>query len=514
MSMLTLDHQESTAEIAAHADAALRAVRVVLGVLSCFVLGAYRPLTGTQSLGSLAITITIIIMSVIALNWMGKRASGHSAWPAITQALDVSAVVLLALVLDEPLGMQSWILLVIPVVSAAVRHGAAATVLSWVGGCAGYLLAGLSGAVQSSNETTLLARIPGTLLAVAIAVGLLAKWMREGWEIQNELTATVMGRERRLAVIEKTGHALKNLPTQEALEMCANQMLALGFDAATVEFVDTPKQPFAVGRGDLIARNPTPGQIPPSAPAVTVWMEHDIVRVHSVSVYEPQARVVVTAWSERAIDSDHAQAVATLVAHTSAAIETETLLGQLRHASSHDTLTGLANRRSLDEQLRRLSGEAGHVSVAFIDLDDFKQINDVHGHQRGDDVLVTIARRLEAAVGSRGLVSRYGGDEFVILFPDTDHDRATAIGDELLRAVANPIALGPLNLAAGLSIGLACCRTPVSAATVVAAADSAVYQAKAAGKGTVAVVDMDAPAPTVVPTTTLGAAARETTPAP
>ena len=120
------------------------------------------------------------------------------------------------------------ILLIIPVVGAAVQFGAAATLMSWAGSCIFYLSAVYLGLVDSADNSTIAARLPGTLLAVSIVVGMLARWMREGWEIQNELTATVATRERRLAVIEQTIPALKELPADRALEVAAGQVLADG----------------------------------------------------------------------------------------------------------------------------------------------------------------------------------------------------------------------------------------------------------------------------------------------
>ena len=113
------------------------------------------------------------------------------------------------------------------------------------------------GVIGPTEDVTLLARLPGTLLAVAITIGLLAQWMREGWEIQNELTATVAAREHRLGVIERTGFALKNLATPKALELCANQILALGFDASTVQLLTGRKAVLARGSDrDPIQQDP------------------------------------------------------------------------------------------------------------------------------------------------------------------------------------------------------------------------------------------------------------------
>ena len=122
----------------------------------------------------------------------------------------------------------------------------------------------------SSAEVNVLARVPGTLLAVALAVAILARWMREGWEVQNELTETIARREARLAVIEATIPALQGLGRDEALEAMASQALELGFVAVTV---DTPGRdmPIVVGEVQFVADRDGAPRPAHAEPAVTVW---------------------------------------------------------------------------------------------------------------------------------------------------------------------------------------------------------------------------------------------------
>jgi diguanylate cyclase (GGDEF)-like protein len=154
------------------------------------------------------------------------------------------------------------------------------------------------------------------------------------------------------------------------------------------------------------------------------------------------------------------------------------------HELAHlDALTGLANRRSL--AAAEQDGSTVHA-VLFIDLDHFKEINDNKGHPTGDAVLREVARRLRAACGGGTVLARWGGDEFVCLLGDDALQGAEALGAEILKELAGPIALdgGGDVLTLGASIGAA--RAPehgTTVSTLIGAADLAAMQAKRDGRG-------------------------------
>ncbi|MEY9130410.1 diguanylate cyclase (GGDEF)-like protein [Bradyrhizobium diazoefficiens] len=121
-------------------------------------------------------------------------------------------------------------------------------------------------------------------------------------------------------------------------------------------------------------------------------------------------------------------------------------LDRLGHMASHDPLTSLPNRRSLSERLVTLSGDAGSpdslIAFCFIDLDDFKGINDTFGHDAGDKFLVHISGRLREAVEPQDWVARLGGDEFVVIRPEVSNEAtAQAFARHLLAAISEPIRL-------------------------------------------------------------------------
>ena len=137
-----------------------------------------------------------------------------------------------------------------------------------------------------------------------------------------------------------------------------------------------------------------------------------------------------------------------------------------------DPLTGLPNRRAFDDALQDMVRYAGTSSVALLDLDHFKEINDTAGHEAGDRVLLRVA---EVALPPRALLARHGGDEFALLLPGRS-------GDEAVAAVRRICDLLP---GTALSCGVAQVRADESAAQLMRRADGALYAAKAAGRGRV-----------------------------
>lgn len=164
---------------------------------------------------------------------------------------------------------------------------------------------------------------------------------------------------------------------------------------------------------------------------------------------------------------------------------------QLLHIATHDTLTGLANRRMLTERLSHAlaraerTGEA--VAVLFIDLDGFKSVNDKHGHGAGDEVLRDVATRLRRIARATDFVARLGGDEFVILLDTDVHPGSPSmLAERVFDALSAPCRFTGGEAPIGASIGVAM-HPPLSnlAADLIRRADAAMYEAKSAGKGCV-----------------------------
>jgi diguanylate cyclase (GGDEF)-like protein len=149
-----------------------------------------------------------------------------------------------------------------------------------------------------------------------------------------------------------------------------------------------------------------------------------------------------------------------------------------------DPLTGLANRTRLVQGLvRLLDRRRGQVSVLFLDLDDFKAVNDTLGHAAGDELLVTVSERLRACTRGQDEVGRLGGDEFAVVV-DGDATAATAVGERVLAALAEPIDVAGRPMTVHVSIGVADTATAGDRrpGTLLRNADLAMYQAKSLGK--------------------------------
>ena len=159
----------------------------------------------------------------------------------------------------------------------------------------------------------------------------------------------------------------------------------------------------------------------------------------------------------------------------------------LAHSASHDALTGLANRALLEERLIHhfaLSQRQGRpMAVLFVDLDDFKPINDSLGHAIGDKVLIEVANRLSSAMRPGDTLGRLGGDEFVVLLPDAPHDAQAKMAKRLLQLVASPYRIDHHELHLSASIGIAISNDTIDQPMeLIQQADMAMYKAKQQGR--------------------------------
>jgi diguanylate cyclase (GGDEF)-like protein len=172
----------------------------------------------------------------------------------------------------------------------------------------------------------------------------------------------------------------------------------------------------------------------------------------------------------------------------SAAQQLEHDARRLEFLAHHDALTGLPNRAMFDDRARQVLAHAKRhgkpAAVLFIDLDGFKEINDTHGHEVGDQLLAAIAGRLRGCVRGEDFIARIGGDEFCVLLQEISEPReAAAVAQKLLYELGKSYQIGELQLSAGASIGIACVPQDASdVPTLLRQADAAMYRAKDTGR--------------------------------
>lgn len=193
-----------------------------------------------------------------------------------------------------------------------------------------------------------------------------------------------------------------------------------------------------------------------------------------------------------------------LAAHAAAALRNAGLLDELSHRSLHDPLTGLPNRTLLRDRLSHALAHArrssGLVGVLVIDLDDFKQVNDTHGHACGDSVIIAQARRLRAALRPGDTVARMGGDEFAVVLPDIpDVSACETVARKLIRELHRPIPVERHQFTVSSSIGAVAGSGEDTYDGLVKRADVAMYHAKRAGRNTYTIAGRDSLDTTIAP---------------
>jgi diguanylate cyclase (GGDEF)-like protein len=180
-----------------------------------------------------------------------------------------------------------------------------------------------------------------------------------------------------------------------------------------------------------------------------------------------------------------------VAAHVALTLDRARLYNVLRAEAVTDPLTGLYNRRALMERLSSEQARAerggGELGAIVLDVDGFKRVNDIHGHEAGDVALQEIAQIVRATVRTADTVARWGGEEFAIVLPDATFEAARGVAERLREATAQQ----PLSAAAGgerltVSIGLAIFQSPEGELSILSRADQAMYHAKSAGGNRVA----------------------------
>jgi diguanylate cyclase (GGDEF)-like protein len=167
-------------------------------------------------------------------------------------------------------------------------------------------------------------------------------------------------------------------------------------------------------------------------------------------------------------------------------------IGEAERLSQTDDLTKLHNARYLRQfllnEIRRARRYGSNVAALFLDLDDFKRVNDAHGHLAGSHVLMEMAAVMLSSIRDTDAVARYGGDEFVIVLPDTQIELAGTVAERIREKIARHYFTAGRNLKLSLTASFGVAAFPVHASSpqqLIACADTAMYEAKAANKNCV-----------------------------
>ena len=168
--------------------------------------------------------------------------------------------------------------------------------------------------------------------------------------------------------------------------------------------------------------------------------------------------------------------------------ERRALEDQLAHQAFHDSLTGLANRALFSERIshaiERGTRRRNLFAVLFIDLDDFKTVNDSLGHAAGDELLVAVADRIRGVIRPEDTCARLGGDEFAVMIESIDdREGAVIVAKRILGAMSEPLVVGGSDVIVQGSIGIALDSGGQTASEIMRSADLAMYRAKSEGKG-------------------------------
>jgi diguanylate cyclase (GGDEF)-like protein len=199
--------------------------------------------------------------------------------------------------------------------------------------------------------------------------------------------------------------------------------------------------------------------------------------------------IEITSARRNAFDSRAVELAVMLAGEAAMALENARLYDEIRHRALHDGLTGLANRVLFRDRVElavaRSQRSGTLIAVLFLDLDDFKALNDTHGHARGDEVLAVAARRVSDVLRPSDTAARHGGDEFAILVEDiVDEADALTVATRLAEALRQPMPIGHAEVRIAASIGVAIGGAGHETADdLLRNADVAMYAAKASSRG-------------------------------
>lgn len=506
------------------AQKAIRRVRVLVAILIAaqFIIDPTR-LDFVGPGGRLA----VLIMSVAALsatNVMSSIAESESRFRGF-----LDRVPLLELILDSVLvlGLTAatgtsgigWVLFALPIIEAATRFRLTGALLHWM------MLTGATLALQimvlqrtDEPSTLFLGALEQTLdqmsvlLLVVLPGAYLAEQLMSEVAMQRSSAGEAADRSQLLQNVVESSEDVNRLGL-DVSQGLADAVLKLGFDVAEV-VVYRP----AAGYWETVAvasslgylHLPVPGQAgsclcegefvnervvvdlsDESEAEVAALVDHGLSSVVRMKWPQPSgglAAVRVGSGTGTEIRSSQLEALMLLVSQAVVANQNDRLVNELQEMhdqisiqANRDSLTGLPNRLAFMRDLQNAIEAEQELSVLFMDLNGFKAVNDRLGHDVGDEVLRSVASRLEPVVADFGTLCRLGGDEFTILMNGLAPGGALTLAENVTEAVSAQFDIAGEQVRIGIAVGIALSESDLSYTEVLRRADLAMYNAKAAG---------------------------------
>ncbi|MCP5035600.1 MAG: signal peptidase I [Actinomycetia bacterium] len=506
------------------ADQGVRLVRILaaLMIVSQFFINAGTFETLLSDLGESHLLL-LMIGALAAMNRFsthGTRSDDPATQLRINKlelAGDTTIVILLtALSGGSEIG---WVLMALPIVEAAVRFRLAGALVHWMVMAAITYVTRLWIMEQSNapiNEIMaeleqLLDQL-GVLLLVTIPGAYLAEQLLSDVSTQRVATENAVQRGHRLEHVAEISHEVNRLGS-ELFETLSEATLKLGFDGAdicarrlgrdwvTIATTGLGGMPDSgeagsglryadLSHAEIVVDNDDPD--PSEREALHEVGIGTLIRIVLSNADNTQVALRATT-AGSTIAEGSVEALRLLCGQATVALQNQKLMSELRdvhdeleHQATHDALTGLPNRaRFLQELVTRqadASNQSRRLMVLFLDLNGFKQVNDTHGHEAGDQLLRMVAGRLEQVVDGMGMVARLGGDEFTILLnPLTGTREAITFASQVHASLSTPFELGKAKALVGTSIGISQSETGIDETELLRRADAAMYAAKTKG---------------------------------
>ncbi|MFN8052567.1 MAG: GGDEF domain-containing protein [Acidimicrobiales bacterium] len=468
--------------------------------------------------------IVLIVGGQAADHLQRRDARAGTAADAVVVAADTAVTVIVATRLPLLHANLSWALLLLPVFVAALRFRMRGMIVIWTLASCLYVLLSLRVPHDMSDTATQTAFLQslqtvvyrvGILLLVAVPCGYLSDQLLQASTAQRRAEREARQRNAVLTTVVNAGRTIGHQGI-DVPETVVTAALDLGFvhvdwlvrlPYAGMTVAHTGRHPMCRRRAvdpaafgnlaELVSMSGIAAKAGPDDPVAEVAPELDALAFGEVvalplpdghdGAVVRAATVVGTVATTAQIDG-----LELLLAHAAVAEDHRRLIGDLDAARSdlefqvsHDSLTNLPNRSTVDGRLGAALDAVGPndpLSVLFLDLDRFKQVNDGLGHAVGDGLLVAAARRLSAAVGESSTVARLGGDEFVAILPATDEEGAGEVAGRIVDSLCQPFRIQGHLVEIGVSIGVVTTGQHIDGTELVRRGDAAMYRAKANGR--------------------------------